>query len=67
MTEKEEIQMFKYQEAKHEEQMYSDLEYAIEYLTIDDELTVKELKEAVKKLENYGHTIEVCDLVREML
>ena len=52
-----------YRDECYEQKMYSDLEYAIEQLDLME--AMKAVEELVKKLNNYGHDINVSDLVRD--
>ena len=54
-------------EACYEKQMFENEEYAIEQMCIDEDSTLLEVREALKKLREYGHDISVLELIEDLL
>ena len=60
---KQELEEELRREARHEELMRSDWEYAVKSMYIEDDMTLKEFKEAIKTLENYGWNFTDQDIL----
>ena len=58
------------QEAKEDEwyerQMYNDYEYAFEQMDLTMDTTIRELSDACKTLNKYGHEVTIYDLLGEI-